>query len=177
MAGAAARRFEWREGLDGSRHIRWLMLLMVVVLAHWVEHLFQAAQIWVLGWPRPEARGALGEVFPPLVSSEWLHYGYAVAMLIGIILLRPGFRGPARQWWTAALVIQIWHHLEHLLLLGQAMTHHPLFGADKPTSIIQLVAPRVELHLFYNGVVFAPMVAAIYLQYVARPRGVARVRD
>jgi hypothetical protein len=32
-----------------------------------------------------------------------------------------------------------------------------------PTSIIQLFVPRVELHLFYNTVVFIPMVVAMLL--------------
>jgi hypothetical protein len=31
-----------------------------------------------------------------------------------------------------------------------------------PTSIVQLWVPRVELHLFYNTVVFVPMVIAMY---------------
>jgi len=168
MGRTTALRSSWREALNGSRHRRMLMLFMVLVLAHWAEHIFQAVQIWLLGWPRPEAMGALGEAYPALVTSEWLHYAYALVMLIGLVLLRPGFTGSARTWWTAALVIQIWHHVEHLLLLGQALTHHPLFGATQPTSIIQLLAPRVELHLFYNAVVFAPMVAAIFLQYFAR---------
>jgi len=84
---------------------------------------------------------------------------------VGIVLLRSGFTGTARTWWTVALGMQIWHHFEHLLLLGQALTDHPLFGAAQPTSIVQLLAPRVELHLFYNAIVFTPMVAAIYLQW------------
>jgi hypothetical protein len=167
--GTLHRLSRWRARINGVDHRRYIMWFMVVVLAHWVEHIFQAAQIWLLGWPRPEARGALGELIPWLVSSEWLHYMYAVVMLVGIILLRPGFTGRARTWWTVALVIQVWHHVEHLLLLGQAVTHHPLFGAAKPTSIIQLLIPRVELHLFYNGIVFTPMVIAIVLQYFARP--------
>ncbi|HEX8157839.1 MAG TPA: hypothetical protein VF526_10685 [Solirubrobacteraceae bacterium] len=165
-----------RSALNGGRHRRCLMLFMVVVLAHWVEHIVQAAQIWLLGWSRPESRGVLGAVFPWLVTTESLHYGYAVVMLIGIIVLRPGFDGRARTWWTVALVIQVWHHFEHALLFGQALTHHPLFGVDMPTSIIQLIAPRVELHLFYNALVFTPMVAAIYLQYLRpapSPRRVA----
>jgi hypothetical protein len=168
------------ETLNGARHRRYIMLFMVVVLAHWLEHIVQAGQIWLLGWSRPDARGALGEAFPGLITSEALHYGYAVIMLVGIVLLRRGFTGSARTWWNAALAIQVWHHFEHLLLLIQAQTHHTFFGAAKPTSIIQLIAPRVELHLFYNAVVFAPMVAAIYLQYFARPaqgRGAARVSD
>jgi hypothetical protein len=58
--------------------------------------------------------------------------------------------------------IQFWHHIEHLLLISQYMTGHNLFGRPVPTSIIQLWIPRVELHLFYNAIVFIPMVIAMY---------------
>jgi hypothetical protein len=149
--------------LNGRYHRLALNVFMFVVLAHWAEHLVQAYQIWVLGRPRPQARGVLGQVFPWLVSSEWLHYGYALVMLVGLILLRPGFTGQARTWWTAALVIQFWHHIEHLLLLIQAQTHTFFFGGAVPTSVAQTVFPRVELHLFYNSIVFIPMVVAVYL--------------
>jgi hypothetical protein len=148
--------------LNGRWHERALQVFMVVVVAHWAEHILQAIQIWGLGWPRSEARGGLGLIYPWLVSSEWLHYFYAVVMLIGLVLLRPGFAGRARHAWNIALGIQVWHHFEHLLLLGQAVTGHNLFGAAVPTSIVQLVFPRVELHLFYNAVVFAPMVMAMW---------------
>ncbi|MEH1101389.1 hypothetical protein V6V16_19720 [Micromonospora sp. CPCC 205561] len=136
---------------------------MLIVLAHWAEHLVQAYQIWGLGWPRPEARGVLGMPFPWLVSSEWLHYGYAVVMLAGFWMLRTGFVGRSRGWWTATLAIQFWHHIEHLLLLLQAQTGRHLFDSPVPTSLLQVVIPRVELHLFYNTVVFVPMVIAMYL--------------
>jgi hypothetical protein len=142
---------------------------MFIVLAHWAEHLVQAYQIWVLGRPRPAARGVLGQLFPWLVSSEWLHYGYALVMLAGLFLLRPGFVGRARAWWTIALVIQFWHHIEHLLLLVQAQTGTYFFGATVPTSVAQVIFPRVELHLFYNSIVFIPMVIAVYLHL--RPNG------
>lgn len=148
--------------LNGRYHRRALWIFMAIVVAHWAEHLLQAFQIWVLGWARPDARGALGLAFPWLVKSEALHYFYAIVMLVGIILLRPGFTGRARVWWDAALVIQFWHHLEHGLLLYQAVTH-PLFGEAVPTSIAQLAVPRVELHLLYNAIVFIPMVVAMIL--------------
>ena len=35
------------------RHERALQIFMLIVLAHWAEHLAQAAQIYFLGWPRP----------------------------------------------------------------------------------------------------------------------------
>jgi hypothetical protein len=155
-------------------NIRWhkvaLGAFMVVVLAHWAEHVTQAIQIYALGWPRPKAKGALGLAFPWLVTSEWLHYGFAVVMLIGLIALRPAFVGRARSWWTASMWIQAWHHLEHLLLLIQALTGAYLLGAKQPTSILQLAFPssRVEIHLFYNAIVFIPMVVAMY--YHLRPK-------
>ncbi len=143
-------------------HERMLQGFMVIVLAHWGEHLVQAYQIYVMGWPRPRAGGILGLWYPWLVSSEVLHYSYALVMLAGIWFLRKGFTGLSRKWWTIALLIQFWHHIEHLLLIGQAVFHHNLWNKPVPFSVLQLVIPRVELHLFYNGVVFIPMMIGMY---------------
>ncbi|WP_341720557.1 hypothetical protein QQG74_13165 [Micromonospora sp. FIMYZ51] len=162
MAAAQGSRGRLIATLNAQHHRTALGLYLVLVVAHWAEHLVQAYQIWVLGWARPQAQGLLGAQFPWLVTSEWLHYGYALVMLVGLILLRPGFVGRARLWWTVALAIQFWHHIEHLLLLLQAQTGHFLFGAAAPTSVLQVLYPRVELHLFYNSVVFIPMVIAMY---------------
>jgi hypothetical protein len=148
--------------LNSQWHERALQIFMFIVLAHWAEHLAQAYQIYVMGWPRPKANGVLGLWYPWLIKSEVMHYGYAVVMLAGLWILRKGFTGRARTWWTVALVIQFWHHIEHLLLIGQATFHHNLFGKPVPCSILQLVIPRVELHLFYNGIVFIPMVIGVY---------------
>jgi hypothetical protein len=149
--------------LNSRYHRIALNTFMVIVLAHWAEHIAQAYQIWVLGWPVRQARGVLGMPFPWLIKSEALHYGYALVMLVALFLLRPGFTGRARTWWTVALVIQFWHHIEHLLLFVQAQSGVNFFGKPVPTSIIQLVVPRVELHLVYNSIVFIPMVVAMYL--------------
>src|SRR5687768_9507970 len=81
----------FHDKLNTLWHKRALQLLMVIVLAHWAEHLTQAVQVYVLGWPRPQAGGVLGLWFPWMVSSEVLHYGYAVIMLAGIWVLRKGF--------------------------------------------------------------------------------------
>ena len=61
--------------LNSDRHELALRVFMFIVLAHWAEHLLQAVQIYVLGWPVPEARGALGLLFPWVIKSEKLHYG------------------------------------------------------------------------------------------------------
>ena len=170
MVGAAAvhrtvggRTGSLRERLNGQGHEVALRVFMAIVLAHWAEHLLQAAQIYALGWPVPEARGALGYFFPWVVTSEILLYGYALVMLVGLWLLRPGFTGADdRRWWTIALAIQFWHHVEHGLLQAQYLLGQNLLGLPVPTSIAQLWIPRVELHLFYNTIVFIPMVIAMY---------------
>ncbi len=156
--------------LNAQWHERALMIFMAVVLAHWAEHLFQAYQIYVMGWPRPMANGLIGLWYPWLIKSEILHYLYALVMLIGIWVLRKGFTGTGRMWWTVALVIQFWHHIEHLLLLIQATTHHNFWGKPVPFSVLQLFIPRVELHLFYNSIVFIPMVIGMYY-HMFPPKG------
>jgi hypothetical protein len=160
------------KGFLGTINTRWhrpaLAAFMAIVLLHWVEHIVQAVQVFGLGWARPKAGGFLGLYFPWLISSEWLHYGFAIFMMVGFIVLRHGFTGRARVWWQAALWIQVWHHLEHLLLLAQAITGANLLGKPVPTSVAQLLFPRVELHLFYNAIVFVPMVVAMLLH--RRPR-------
>lgn len=151
------------EALNTRYHRAALAVFAVIVIGHWAEHLAQAAQIYVLGWTAKQANGVLGLVWPWLVTSEWMHYGYAVVMMVAFIVLRSGFTGRSRTWWNAATGIQIWHHFEHLLLLLQALTGSFLLGASVPTSIAQLVFPRVELHLFYNTVVTIPMIVAMVL--------------
>src|SRR3954469_17263074 len=159
---SASEGTSFYDKLNSRWHERALQLFMVVVLGHWGEHLVQAYQIYVMGWPRPKANGILGLWYPWLIKSEVLHYGYALVMLVGIWVLRKGFTGTGRKWWTVALVIQFWHHIEHLLLITQATMHHNLWGKPVPFSVLQLFFPRVELHLFYNSIVFIPMVIGMY---------------
>lgn len=160
-APGAFRRFH--AALNGKHHMAAVTVFTLIVVAHWAEHLVQAFQIWALDTPRPQARGVLGEWFPWLISSEWLHYGYAIVMLAGLILLRAAFVGRARRFWDIALYIQAWHHFEHLILLIQATSGTTLGDGKVPTSILQLLFPRVELHLFYNAIVTIPMVIAVLL--------------
>src|ERR1044071_7324818 len=128
--------------LNGQWHERALQGFMVIVLAHWGEHLVQAWQIFVMGWPRPKANGILGLWYPWLIQSEVLHYGYAVVMLTGIWVLRKGFTGLSRKWWTVALVIQFWHHVEHFVLQWQALTHYYWFCSPAPSSFVQLLMTK-----------------------------------
>src|SRR6202167_1118409 len=159
---AATTGASFYDKLNSVWHERALQVFMVIVLAHWAEHLVQAYQIYVMGWPRPKALGLLGVFYPWLFKSEVLHYGYALVMLIGLWVLRKGFTGVSYTWWMVAFWIQFWHHIEHFLLIYQATTHHYFWGRPVPCSILQLVFPGGELHLSYNSIVFIPMVIAMY---------------
>ncbi|MGC2182892.1 MAG: hypothetical protein WA637_06425 [Terriglobales bacterium] len=150
------------EKLNTQWHKPALLTFMAIVIAHWGEHLFQAYQVYVMHWPRPKALGMLGLVYPWLVKSETLHYGYALIMLIGLWVLRKGFTGVSHTWWMVSFWIQFWHHIEHGLLQYQALVHRNFFHSPVPISILQIWIPRVELHLLYNTIVFIPMVMAMY---------------
>jgi len=94
------------EKLNGPWHKRALQTFMVIVLAHWAEHLVQAYQVYVLNWPMHDARGVLGQAFPWLVHSEVLHYNTIVfvPMIIGMCYhLFPSVPDAARMHCTCSL--------------------------------------------------------------------------
>src|SRR5262245_55722892 len=184
--------------LNAEWHKPALLTYTAVVLVHWAEHLAQAFQVYVWGWPLREARGMLGMPLPWLVGSEALHYAYALIMLVTVWVLRKGFVGRSYYWWMAAFWIQFWHHIEHALLQYQVISGHNFFGAPAPISIIQmlgflegsaqtgfnglmtgppkhpfsallLATRRLEVHLFYNTIVTIPMVVAMYYHMFPRP--------
>lgn len=156
------------ESLLDQLNTRWhktaLMVFGAVVVGHWVEHIAQAVQIWGLHYKKSAAHGLIGAEWPWLIKSEWLHYGFALVMLVGLAALYRGFSGRAKVFWGLALAIQVWHFFEHQILLIQAQTHHYWFGAKVPTSVLQHVWPmdRPEIHLVYNTLVTIPMAVALY---------------
>ena len=134
---------------------------MVIVLAHWGEHLLQAFQIYGLGWPRAGSARRARHFFPVLVTSEMLHYGYALVMLVGLWVLRRASPastiaggGRSRSASSSSTTSST------RCCRTQALVGHNLFDRPVPTSLVQLWVPRVELHLFYNTIVFIPMVVA-----------------
>lgn len=101
------------------------------------------------------------------MTSEWLHFTYVALTFLGLALLSAGFKGEAWWWWNVTVLIGGWHVIEHALLLSQALTGHTLLGRPEPVSLLQLVIPRLELHLFYNAAMTVPMVMAL-LKYLRR---------
>lgn len=154
--------------LNGTRHARALWIFMLIVVAHWMEHVLQIYQIYALGWAPSAAGGIIGVFFPVLITSETLHFVYDFIQWAGIVLLRGGFHGRARSYWRVAMIAQTWHFIEHVLLMGQYLTGYYIFGRIKQTSLLELFFPREELHFVYNLIVFVPMVIAVH--YYLRPR-------
>jgi len=152
----------WRR-LNTTWHEKALWVFMAVVFLHWAEHFVQAAQIWLFDMARVDALGGIGYFAPWLVNSEALHFGFAIVMLAGLIMLRPGFHGKARGWWDGSLALQGWHFVEHAILLVQVIIGVNLFASPVQSSLLQPFIPRPELHLLYNLVVFVPMVVAVWL--------------
>jgi hypothetical protein len=146
-------------------HEKALWIYGLIITFHMLEHVFQAFQVFVLHMPRPESGGLLGYIFPALVTSEALHFAYAVFTFGGLLLLYPAFGGRARSWWLIAIVFQSWHFLEHALLQGQVLFGVYLFGASGPIGIGQLLISRVELHLLYNTLVTLPTILGIYYHF------------
>ena len=169
--------FDWRERLNGLYQFHALWLYMVVVFGHWLEHIAQAYQVFVLNWAPADAGGVLGLWFPRLAQSEVLHFVYNLLLLAGLWLLRDGFRGRDRFWWDVAFVAQGWHFFEHVLLQVQWLSGVYLFGAEQQTGILQLWIPRVELHLIYNSAAFLPMMLAMYLHFRRAAREPAVAQD
>jgi hypothetical protein len=156
--------------LNGPMHARAVWIFMLIIVAHWLEHVLQIFQIYALGWAPASAGGLLGVIFPKLIETESLHFVYDFIQWAGIALLWGGFRGRAHSIWTISVVAQSWHFFEHVLLMGQVVTGYYLFGAAHQISILQIWFPRPELHFIYNLIVFVPMVIAVhsYLQPTIR---------
>ncbi|MEO8576120.1 MAG: hypothetical protein ABI556_05445 [Gemmatimonadales bacterium] len=153
-------------GLIQTLNTRWhktaLLGFLAIVLFHWMEHIIQAYQFFVLHWARPMSMGLVGMYYPWLMKTEVLHYGLALVMVVLLWVLQKGFTGKSHTWWMIAFWIQFWHHFEHFILFYQAQTHRFWFGGAVPTSVGQIWVSRIELHLFYNVLVFIPMVVAMY---------------
>jgi hypothetical protein len=141
-----------------------------IMIVHWLEHLFQAYQVYVLHMNRTCALGMLGMKYPWLIRTESLHFVFALLTFAGMIYAgRHYFESEfAGKTWVLGLFAAAWHGFEHLVLFLQAATHTYFFDRTEPTTIIQLVVPRIELHLFYNSIITILALTALAKEYLYR---------
>ncbi len=142
-----------------------IKLFTFLITFHFLEHLYQMVQVYYLGIERSKAGGILGSVYPWLMKSELLHYGYAVFMFMGINYFIRESKGKELRWWKLSFGLQTWHLFEHSILLSQAIC-----GLYPTVSVGQIFLPKIELHFFYNCVVFIPIMVAMYYRTI-KPRG------
>lgn len=137
-----------------------------LMIAHWLEHLFQIYQVYIQHVDRACALGMLGMRYPWLVRTEVLHFGFAVLTVFGFWFAAQNYfdSWTAAKVWAVGFFASVWHLCEHTLLFSQAVSHHNLFGRPVPVSLLQLFFPRIELHLFYNSIVTILMVAALLIE-------------
>jgi len=132
---------------------------IINTLGHLLEHIVQIIQLYVLNWERSEALGLLGCIYPWLVRSELLHLGFAILMWLGIYIL--GNKGRAYNW-QGVFCFQTYHLVEHITLTYQHYTGQYFFNKSVPTTLLQLVIPRIELHFIYTIIVTTLILLALY---------------
>src|SRR6266850_843867 len=157
------RRWLTRRGL--TRTI--FEALLLVQLGHLGEHLVQIAQIHLLGWSPPQARGLIAAF-----DVETMHFVWNVAVLTAVAwLLRHGVRS------MALVVTFVWaaaHTAEHGYLITRAMLsgldgRPGLLGSGGLLAGLGFTVPglttwtRPTVHLVWN----VGEVALLVLAYVA----------
>lgn len=135
---------------------------------HELEHIIQVLQRYVLGIPN--GNGLIGS----LADIEPVHFAYNsfyLALLL-VAYVGLGLRREPRRYGvfvfiglTAAVGIQSWHEIEHVLKFAQYLTLHVngtggIFG-DGPGGIVRLV-PVPILHFVYNTFAYLPAVLAFF---------------
>src|SRR5262245_24201742 len=141
--------------------------LLVVQLAHLGEHLGHVAQIYLLHWPAPEARGLVAAF-----DVETMHFLWNVGVLSAVAwLLRVGVSSRALAatfMWAAA------HTVEHAYLITRAMltgleSAPGILGGGGLLSSVGVSVPgvttwtRPTVHLIWN----VGEVALLVLAYIA----------
>ncbi|HEX7734605.1 MAG TPA: hypothetical protein VF458_07075 [Ktedonobacteraceae bacterium] len=144
-----------------SRRYPWLAFLYVLVVAqsaHMLEHLSQAVEIHLLGWPAPMANGIIG-----FLNIEWVHLIWNSWVLLAVGLLLFAYRRNIALWGLFAFAI--FHEAEHVYMVTRYIqTGHPgnpgflahggLIGGGLPLS-------RPDLHTIY-AVLETAMLFMIY---------------
>ena len=107
-------------------------------------------------WCRPSCctTGTRGDADRPVAAAPRLHR-------------RGGLAVADRSRWHPVLPPHRARLLQRPVRIS--LGHSTCSDRPYPTSLVQLWVPRVELHLFYNTIVFIPMIVAMYFQMFPPP--------
>src|SRR5215467_5267588 len=145
------------------RRYRWFALFFVLVVTqggHLLEHCFQMIQIHLLGLPAAQANGLIS-IFNTEVSH--LVWNTWVLALVGALI----FLFPRNHWLKVVVVVSVWHTIEHVYLLSEALKTgiSGLPGLLGQGGLIGgLPLSRPDLHFLYNFLEEALLLVAYFWQ-------------
>jgi hypothetical protein len=166
---------------------RFFLWLVLVQGFHFVEHCVQLVQRYV--FDDANGNGLLGN----LAGFEQLHFGYNTLFLFGLLWLYTEVSLAARPAWSrhrlvagllaAALAVQGYHEVEHVLRMGQVLGWLPVNPAaiattGEPPGLLGQWFNGALIHWALNGIVEALPVGAFVLggfQVLLNPIRSARV--
>ena len=154
-----------------SRPPRWVVLLFALALIyqffHWIEHLAQVYQHWLLKLPAAASHGVLF-----FLDFEWNHFvfntGYfiALAVTLGYFLLKRrtlAVRAGAIALLATGTLIQAYHQVEHTVKIAQ----HLALGCEPCPGILGKVLDGVYLHFTLNTIVLVLPLAAFLTTFAS----------
>jgi hypothetical protein len=135
-----------------------------------MEHIAQIVEVDVVGLPRSQSRGIIGNL-----DAEYVHFFFDTFLTIGVIILLFKFRKNIALWVT--LGVALWHTAEHWYITyyytfdyrnydpNQPGGRHADFGLLARGGLLWPTSPfpRIELHFIYNLLFTVPLVWAFVL--------------
>lgn len=144
------------------RHYAWFALYEILVVTqglHFIEHIAQILQIYVLGVPRADAHGIFGNL-----DAEYVHFFFDTFLTVGVIILLFRFRKNKALW--VSLVIGLWHTAEHWYITYYYVFDNAFYKAHAKNGLLaqggllwpNSPLPRAELHFLYNLIFTIPLI-------------------
>lgn len=140
----------------------WVLLGALVIQGlHFVEHIAQVGQKFFLGFR--EAHGILGAAF----DTEWVHFGYNLALLAllwGLLFAYRLHHGPTwtggMRWYRLALLFLVTFQSYHMVEHGVKVAQHITGGCASCPGLLGATVNLVWLHFFINLVILVSLAVA-----------------
>lgn len=163
MSGSPIRTFSSSKYLNPNHNLlREISLFTFIIITtsifvqsiHMMEHISQTIQKFVLNYQ--VAQGIIGSK----VDLEPIHFvfnlTYLVLIILTLIYLKPSLKTKDLNFilLITVLILQTWHFIEHSVKLYQHLT----INCKSCPGILGNDYNLILLHLFYNSIVFIPLV-------------------
>ena len=138
------------------------VVALLYQLFHWIEHVAQVYQHWLLGLPAPKSHGILF-----FLDFEWNHFvfntGYLLALVIILFWIIAKRAGHSNMRFTILLLllgvlIQGYHEIEHIVKIYQHLT----VACDSCPGILGKRLDGVYVHFTFNTLVLALPLSAFF---------------